>query len=321
MGKRKTVFKFFTIPQYQQEEKFLSEMHENGWSFTHVSFPGLYRFEQCEPKQVSYRLDYNQEGIRNKREYIQMFSDCGWEYIEDFVGYSYFRKEGQPGEESAEIFCDDASRLDMMYRVFRGRIIPLIIIFAMVIIPQLYMTTTGYGSRSSVQDVLSFTFLGLALLYLILFSVSAFQFYQYEKLVKGDSTGFRLKYIGILTLIMVLLIGTCAFFWLSNRSVYEVKERDYGYLIEAEQLNSHVVKECSLKKGDTISFDFNFNLETGYIHLNVLQKGKEPVFYGDFYAFYGNGAPHVITIQEDGNYIIDIEGRNVKGEIEVIISK
>ena len=28
MGNKKTVFKFFTIPQYQQEEKFLSEMHE-----------------------------------------------------------------------------------------------------------------------------------------------------------------------------------------------------------------------------------------------------------------------------------------------------
>ena len=103
MGNKKTVFKFFTIPQYQQEEKFLSEMHENGWCFAHVSFPGFYHFEKCEPKQVSYRLDYNQEGIRNKREYVQMFSDCGWEYIEDFVGYSYFRKEEQPGEEREEI--------------------------------------------------------------------------------------------------------------------------------------------------------------------------------------------------------------------------
>ena len=123
MGNKKTVFKFFTIPQYRQEEKFLSEMHENGWRFAHVSFPGFYHFEKCEPKQVSYRLDYNQEGIRNKREYVQMFSDCGWEYIEDFVGYSYFRKEEQLGEEREENFCDDESRLEMMKRVFKGRII------------------------------------------------------------------------------------------------------------------------------------------------------------------------------------------------------
>jgi len=226
-------------------------MHEDGWCFTHVSFPGFYHFEKCEPKKVSYRLDYNQEGIRNKREYVQMFSDCGWEYIEDFMGYSYFRKEGQTGDENPEIFCDDASRLDMMYRVFRGRIIPLIIIFALVII--------------------------------------------------------------------LLLIGTGTFFWLSNRSVYEVKQKENGYVIEAEHLNSDVVKEYALKKGDTISF--GFDCETGYIHLDVSPKGKDSVFFGDFYEIYGNSEPHIITIQEDGIYTIEIDGRNIKGEIEVIISK
>ena len=319
MGNKKTVFKFFTIPQYQQEEKFLSEMHENGWCFAHVSFPGFYHFEKCEPKQVSYRLDYNQEGIRNKREYVQMFSDCGWEYIEDFVGYSYFRKEEQPGEEREEIFCDDESRLEMMKRVFKGRIIPLIILFAMVILPQFHMNTTGYGGGGNIQDVLSLAFLVLAILYLVIFSVLAGQFYQYEKLVKGDSNGFRLKYVGIFALIMVLLIGIGTFFWLSNRSVYEKKERDNGYVIEAEHLNSAIVTEHALESGDMISFDFN--CETGYVHLNVSQKGKESVFYGDFYEVYGNAAPHVITIQEDGNYTIEIDGRNVKGEIEVIITK
>ena len=125
MGNSKTVFKYFTIPQYRQEEDYLSAMNEKGWCFTHVTFPGFYHFEKSEPEQVTYRLDYNQEGIRNKAEYVQMFSDCGWEYICDFVGYSYFRKEGEVGEEREEIFCDDASRLDMMRRVFRGRIILL----------------------------------------------------------------------------------------------------------------------------------------------------------------------------------------------------
>ena len=248
-----------------------------------------------------------------------MFSDCGWEYIEDFVGYSYFRKEEQPGEEREEIFCDDESRLEMMKRVFKGRIIPLIILFAMVILPQFHMNTTGYGGGGNIQDVLSLVFLVLAILYLVIFSVLAGQFYQYEKLVKGDSTGFRLKYVGIFALIMVLLIGTGTFFWLSNRSVYEKKERDNGYVIEAEHLNSAIVTEHALESGDMISFDFN--CETGYVHLNVSQKGKETVFYGDFYEVYGNGAPHVITIQEDGIYTIEIEGRNVKGEIEVIITK
>ena len=150
MKSEKKVFKFYTITQYREEEKFLSEMHEKGWKFIHVSFPGVYHFEKCEPKPVSYRLDYNQEGIQNKSEYVQMFSDCGWEYIEDFVGYSYFRKEGQQGDEKEEIFCDDASRLDMMNRVFKGRIIPLIIIFAM---DKIYTNITydGYLIKKEVK--------------------------------------------------------------------------------------------------------------------------------------------------------------------------
>lgn len=36
-----------------------------------------------------------------------------------------------------EIFCDDASRLDMMKRVFKGRLIPLLAIFFLIIIPQM----------------------------------------------------------------------------------------------------------------------------------------------------------------------------------------
>ena len=125
MKNNKTVYKYFSIPKYRKEEEYLSSMHEQGWRLTKVSFPGFYHFEKCEPENVSYRLDYNQEGIRNKDEYVKMFADCGWEYLFDFVGYSYFRKEGAAGEEREEIFCDDASRLDMMKRVFRGKIFQL----------------------------------------------------------------------------------------------------------------------------------------------------------------------------------------------------
>ena len=118
-----------------------------------------------------------------------MFSDCGWEYICDFFGYSYFRKEGDAGEEREEIFCDDASRLDMMKRVFRGRIIPLIVIFALAIIPKLFVNTVGYSGGSLLQNILSFTFLGLAALYLVIFTVTAVQFWQYEKRASACSSG------------------------------------------------------------------------------------------------------------------------------------
>lgn len=314
MVNTKTVFKFFTIPQYQQEEEYLSAMHEKGWQFTDVTFPGFYHFRKCVPGQAAYRLDYNQEGRRNKAEYIQMFSDCGWEYLCDFVGYSYFRKEGAQGEEREEIFCDDASRLDMMRRVFRGRIIPLIALFALVIYPQLFMNTVSYGGGDVVQDVLSFTFLGLAVLYLAIFTLTAVHFFQYEKLVTGDSPVIRLKYAGVFALIVVLAAGMGVFFWSSGRSAYAVRENDTGYVVEAERLNTSVAREYDLKQGDTVEFHIT-ELERGRLHLSLAESGKDPVFFGDFY----DTGDHTVGIQSDGHYRIEIAGKKAEGTFEAVI--
>lgn len=137
MGERTREFRFFTVADWEEEQAYLSLRHREGWRFTGVRLPGLYGFERCEPQEVAYRLDYNPEGRAHREEYVQMFSDCGWEYIQDYVGYSYFRKAAPASERDAEIFCDDASRLDMMERVMKGRMLPLMVILLMVIVPVL----------------------------------------------------------------------------------------------------------------------------------------------------------------------------------------
>ena len=82
-GKRE--FKYFTILQWKQEQDYLREQHKKGWKFTRVSGFCCYHFEKAEPEDVVYQLDYNPEGIEHKGEYIQMFQDCGWEYLQDYV--------------------------------------------------------------------------------------------------------------------------------------------------------------------------------------------------------------------------------------------
>ena len=99
---------------------------------------GLYHFVKCMPEDVVYQLDYNEEGLQHKDEYVQMFKDCGWEYIQDFGGYSYFRKPVSEMQGKEEIFCDDESRLDMMRRVFAGRYIPILIVLMLLILPNLF---------------------------------------------------------------------------------------------------------------------------------------------------------------------------------------
>ena len=134
--KTKKQYKYFSIFNHEKEQDYLREMHNQGWKFIKVNGLGVYHFEECEPQDVVYQLDYNQEGLSHKTEYIQMFSDCGWEYIQDYVGYSYFRKAAAEMNGDEEIFCDDASRAAMMGRVFKGRLLPLVVLFTLCLLPQ-----------------------------------------------------------------------------------------------------------------------------------------------------------------------------------------
>ena len=107
MKNRKTVFRLFTVAQWEKEQAFLRKEHSKGWKLERVNFLTLYHFRRCEPEDVVYQLDFNPEGISHREEYLQMFRDCGWEYLQEYMGYSYFRKPVSRMEgRDEEIFCD-----------------------------------------------------------------------------------------------------------------------------------------------------------------------------------------------------------------------
>lgn len=140
MMETKKEVRYFTIFNHEDEQEYLRQNHMAGWKFVKVTGLGMYHFEKCEPEDVVYQLDYNKEGLSQKNEYVQMFSDCGWEYIQDFFGYSYFRKSAKMMDGEEEIFNDDSSKMAMMERVYKGRLIPLLIIFCLLLIPQTIRT-------------------------------------------------------------------------------------------------------------------------------------------------------------------------------------
>ena len=150
MGKIKRRLAFFTIPEYKKEEEWLKEQHKAGLKLVKATIPCFYTFEECEAEDVVYQLDYNEEGMKNKAEYVKMYEDCGWEYIIDMAGYSYFRKPVSEMDGEEEIFSDDASKLEMMDRVYKGRMIPLIVIFLCCICPQLAMQAAGTYTANTV---------------------------------------------------------------------------------------------------------------------------------------------------------------------------
>ncbi len=160
----KREFKYFTIFDYEKEQDYLREMHKSGWKFTGVSGLVAYNFEKCEPEDVIYRLDYNRDAEKNRAEYIKMFEDCGWEYLMNFVGYSYFRKSATEASPDEEIFFDDESKKQMAERVFKGRMMPLLILLTCILIPQFVLNLTVHNNY-----ILAAIFGALFALYLVIF--------------------------------------------------------------------------------------------------------------------------------------------------------
>lgn len=182
MKEKKRELRIFTIADWEKEEQYLRKRHQEGWKFMEVILPGFYHFVKCTPEDVVYQLDYNEEGLKHKDEYVQTFRDCGWEYIQNFGGYSYFRKPVSEMQGEEEIFCDDESRLSMMRRVFAGRYLPMLIILVLLILPNLFEQVRNPDADAPV----------LLVLFLILLAVYAWitaSFgYRYWKLKRRKRT-------------------------------------------------------------------------------------------------------------------------------------
>ena len=172
----KKQFRIFTIFEYEKEQDYLREMNKSGWKFVRLCGFGMYYFEKCTPEDVVYQLDYNAEGLNNKEEYLKMFTDCGWEYLQDYAGYSYFRKPVSENGEAEEIFCDEESRMQMMERVIKGRMLPLLILFLGILLPQFITNIFTY------QNFYIAALLGvMIILYAVIFATCAIKYIQYKK--------------------------------------------------------------------------------------------------------------------------------------------
>ena len=108
-------FHWFWAWDDEKEEAWLRELANQGWHFKSVSPPGNYVFEQGEPKDHVYRLDFFTER-KDKVNYLQIFQDAGWEYMGEMNSWQYFRKESINGE-APEIFSDNESKSKKYQRI------------------------------------------------------------------------------------------------------------------------------------------------------------------------------------------------------------
>lgn len=168
MNSRKTVIRFFTIADYEEEEVWLHNQHKNGWKLLKMIPPCFYIFEKCTPEDVAYRLDYKNN--TETSSYFQIFRDYGWEYIGQCVGWLYFRKplSETDSEQEGEIFSDNESRIDMISHVVKTRLLPCLIFFFCCLLPNLIRSIEISSSFSTVFTVV-FSVLALIFLYLLIY--------------------------------------------------------------------------------------------------------------------------------------------------------
>ena len=160
---KKIVYRIFTIADYEREALYFREMHAKGWKLRKVSYSILlfvvkYTFEKCQPEQVSYQLDFYPMEKSERASYLQLFKDCGWEHITDFNSFSYFRKAHSEIESAAEfeIYNDTTNKLDMVNRILRLRLVPVLLLLA-IHIPFLFILL----DRSNTFDLWKFLAVGL----------------------------------------------------------------------------------------------------------------------------------------------------------------
>ena len=56
MKNTKTIFKFYTLFEYEEEEAFLENQHKNGWKVVSFKIPGFYKFKNASKKMSPTEL-------------------------------------------------------------------------------------------------------------------------------------------------------------------------------------------------------------------------------------------------------------------------
>jgi hypothetical protein len=95
------------------EERWLARQAADGWLLK-AGFLCVYSFRKAEPGSYTYRIDFRSIAQKELPEYVNLFTDAGWEHVQSASYYHVFRKESD-GASPPEIYSDRES-LRAMYR-------------------------------------------------------------------------------------------------------------------------------------------------------------------------------------------------------------
>lgn len=99
-----------------EETKWLNQMAEEGWALERF-FAGFYRFEECEPGQYTYQVDFGDRLFSVSDEYKEFMQDTGVEIMQTWGYWIFLRKLSSEGE--FELYTDVESSIEHYRKIRR----------------------------------------------------------------------------------------------------------------------------------------------------------------------------------------------------------
>lgn len=155
-NQRKSVWNFFTIAQWEEEEQWLNQMARNGWNLVRIDFLVRYVFERGTAGEYIYKLDLPDKTIHGigDAEYCNFLAECGITMICKQKQWLFLRKRAADGpfNSSGNMFA----RLKMTNKAYDYAIRTLSVLFTIfAVIILLASVAQIVVNRGLIYDILS----------------------------------------------------------------------------------------------------------------------------------------------------------------------
>lgn len=126
--------RFFTLGQYPQEQAWLEEEAARGNILQKIKTPCFYWFQQETPQNLVYRYDFVPSG-KTQEDCIDLYEQYGWNYVGQINDFLLFVHSGAAKSRFIpELFSSQESRDEMVQRIIRKRMIPLLVLFVLLLL-------------------------------------------------------------------------------------------------------------------------------------------------------------------------------------------
>lgn len=132
----KRYFRYFTIADYEREQKWLNAMSRSGWNFVRTN-GFIYTFEKGTPGEYIYKLDLPNESMTDVEvdAYYKFMEECGIEIVSSFKFWRYLRKKSADGPfDATNNTMTQLSMVNKAYGVATKTLCAFIVIFALLIL-------------------------------------------------------------------------------------------------------------------------------------------------------------------------------------------